>query len=138
MGIAKTTVLSLTVAVLFSGGALGKSDLPSLTPEQMNCANTKITDDSGLSETQARAVAESFVKVWKAREHDRRYDVYTLAFCGTTRNGHHFVILDGIYIFLGIMVCDDTAGFGVVYDPKDKTFGDIVFGVSSCAPSKQQ
>ena len=121
--------------------------LPVLSPEQMNCGNTKITDDSGLSESQANAIAKSLNQVWdvkaanannKSWPRARHLDGYMLAFCGITRNGRHFVIVDGIYKFLGTMICDDAAGFGVVYDPKSRTFGDITFGVSSCAPPKSK
>jgi hypothetical protein len=61
---------------------------------------------------------------------------YVLAFCGIRRDGQMFVIVDGIYKFLGAMVCDDAAGFGIVYDPRSRAFGKMRFAVSSCVPPK--
>ena len=119
-------------------------DIPSLTPNQLNCADTKLTDDSGLSKVQAGAVANALIKSWNAKARSKRWThgaivgKYVLAFCGITRNGRHFVIVDGIYEFFGTLICDDAAGFGVVFDPKTNVFGDIVFAVNSCAPHKSK
>ncbi|HXC54417.1 MAG TPA: hypothetical protein VNU97_03915 [Rhizomicrobium sp.] len=67
----------------------------------------------------------------------RGLEVYEIAFCGVTRQGQKYIVLNGIYQFMGAQICDDNAGFGLVYDPRTQSFGDLTFGVSSCAPASK-
>jgi hypothetical protein len=136
----------LTVSPVFAA-ALPENGFPVLSPAQMNCGDTVLTDDSGLNEVQAHAIALSLNQIYEVKAaksptkgfpHARRLDGYVLAFCGVTRNGRRFVIVDGIYKFLGTLICDDSAGFAIAYDPASRTFGDMIFGVSSCVPPKQK
>jgi len=139
-----TAAWALAVATFVPATALGQPERPSLTPERMNCGDTKTTDDSRLTRPEARHIARSLAQVWKARArrsdwtHAPNLDAYTFAFCGTNYRGHHVIIVDGVYGVLGAAVCDDTASFGVVYDPRTRRFGDIVFAVSSCVPSSSR
>ena len=141
MRVVVIVLAALALATAVPATSLGQPQPPSLAPAQMNCGDTKTTDDSHLSEAQARHIARSLAQVWEARSkrsewrHGRHLDAYTLAFCGTNTGGHQVIIVDGIYNFLGSMICDDAAGFGVVYDPRSGQFGDLVFGVSSCVPA---
>ena len=57
---------------------------------------------------------------------------------GVVRDGRHFIVIDGVYRLLGELICDDAAGFGIVYDPQRRIFGDMTFGVSSCLVKKQE
>ena len=117
---------------------------PSLAPAQLNCGDTTNTGDPQLSEPEARHIVKALAKAWAARArrpdwtHGHHLDSYTFAFCSTNAHGRHFIIVDGIYSVLGAAVCDDAAGFGVVYDPRSREFGDFIFGVSSCVPVRSQ
>jgi len=128
-----------------ASSALGA--MPILSAEEMNCADTSLTNDSGLGRSQAHAIAESLNRAYQSNTvkfqpnsfpHPVRIEGYVLAFCGVVRNGHRFIVVDGIYKFLDALVCDDAAGFGVVYDPQRRMFGDMTFGVSSCVPKKKK
>jgi hypothetical protein len=140
MRVTVIVLAALTVVTVFPTTSPAQPGPPPLAPAQLNCGDTKITGDSQLSEPEARHIIKSLAQVWKARAtrsdwtHGRHLDAYTFAFCGTSTGGRHVVIVDGIYSLLGAAVCDDAAGFGVVYDPRSGQFGDFVFGVSSCVP----
>jgi hypothetical protein len=119
----------------------GQATLPQLTPIEMNCADLKATQDSGLTEAQARGILKllqpQFSQKTKRAGRAAKWDVYTGAFCSVTRDGKKFIVIDGIYNFIGVQICDDIAGFGIAYDPRKREFGNLTFGVSSCAPEKR-
>jgi hypothetical protein len=130
----------LGLAILWAGGA--QAAIPVLTPAEMNCGDVKATQDSGLNKSQADEILLTLKsmfpqKVKKAGRPGTRPEFYTVAFCAVTRNGQKYIVLDGIYKFLGAMICDDDASFGIVYDPRTHMFGDLKFGVSSCVPQKK-
>jgi hypothetical protein len=124
--------------------------MPVLSPEEMNCADTRRTVDAGITSTQAGQIATLLDRAYEAKAisfthsspksplaHLRGF--YVLAFCGIRRDGQMFVIVDGIYKFMGATICDDAAGFGIVYDPRKRSFGKMSLGVSSCAlPARRQ
>jgi hypothetical protein len=126
-------------AALLASPSLSSADdvaLPTLSPAQMNCADTAVTGDPKLSPARANEIRHRLQAVWmeRANTRDRDPGSYVIAFCSTTVAGRSFIVLNGIYSSMGVVVCDDAAGFGVLYDVEKKTFGDILFGVSSCAP----
>ncbi|HEX4302472.1 MAG TPA: hypothetical protein VHZ78_06750 [Rhizomicrobium sp.] len=117
--------------------------------EEMNCGDTRYTIDPGLTEAQAKEIATRLVRTYEAKaigfaEGSELFrpahleGFYVLAFCGVRRDGPRFVIVDGIYKFMGSMICDDAAGFGIAYDLRNRTFGKMRFGVSSCIPPNQK
>jgi hypothetical protein len=119
--------LLLGVPVQAVAASPDTSQFPVLSREQMNCGDTTRTDDSRLNELQAHAIALSLNHVYEAEvaqsttksyPHAKHLDGYILLFCAISNNGRHFIIVNGIYKFLGATVCDDAAGFGVMYDPK--------------------
>ena len=131
-----SAALAFGMAVLWTGGA--QAAIPTLTPAEMNCADVKATQDSGLNREQGHLILEHLKPVFqlKAKKAGRTVgglEAYMVAFCGVTRHGQKYIVLDGIYRFMGALICDDDAGFGVIYDPRTRSFGDLTFGVSSCA-----
>jgi hypothetical protein len=141
-------VITQIAASSMPGQALpATAAIPVLSAKEMNCGNTALTDDSGLNRQQADGIVESLNRAYQSKAvkfagnsfpRPKSIDEYVFAFCGVVRNGHHFIVIDGIYRFLGALICDDAAGFGVVYDPEMHEFGDLTFGVSSCVPKTQR
>jgi hypothetical protein len=118
----------------------GQAAIPLLTSAEMNCANLKATQDAGLTEAQANDILKRlqplFLQKTKKAGRTAKWEIYTGAFCSVTRDGQKYIVLDGIYKFMGVLICDDAAGFGIVYDPRNQTFGDLSFGVNSCSPGR--
>jgi hypothetical protein len=107
----------------------------------MNCGDTSHTQIVGLTPSErdkiAGLVRERFTTAKTSRP-KTNFDAYALAMCGATRRGHKYIIVDGVYRFLGAMICDDDAGFGVVYDTEARQLGEITFGVGSCPPEPKR
>ena len=141
MGIAASAQGLLAALSFLSTATTAVPEAPPLTATQMNCGDTTATADAGLTEREVAAIETSLAKIWDAKaksrdwRHARRHDGCTLMFCSVTSGGRRYIIIDGIYMFLGVGVCNDLESFGVKYDPETKRFGDIMFPVSACAPS---
>jgi len=141
MGLAASAQGFLAALSLLSTAPMAAPEAPSLTAQQMNCSDTTATADAGLTEREAAELESSLAKIWDAKaksrdwRHARRHDSYTLMFCSVTSGGRRYIIVDGIYMFQGVGVCDDLESFGVLYDPETKRFGEIIFPVIACAPS---
>jgi hypothetical protein len=53
-------------------------------------------------------------------------------FCGSIENGEQVIMVGAIEDADGKHICDSSANFAVFYDPRKRTFGDLISGVNLC------
>ncbi|MGD0192962.1 MAG: hypothetical protein ABSD74_19665 [Rhizomicrobium sp.] len=55
-------------------------------------------------------------------------------FCGTLENGEQMILVGAMEIVDGAPKCDSGNNFGVLYDPRKRSFGTMTTGVNMCFP----
>jgi hypothetical protein len=55
-------------------------------------------------------------------------------FCGALENGEQVILIGAQEIVDGVPKCDSSNNFGVLYDPRKRSFGTVTTGVDMCIP----
>ena len=107
---------------------------------EMNCSDPRGGTDAALSPAEEQTIAQALARIYAARIakhkgfHRDSIDDYMLYDCAIIKAGHRYIAIDGLYRFMGAILCDDAVDFVVAYDPRSRTFGDISFETASCPP----
>lgn len=143
------TFAAVLMALVASPRAMSESsDVPTLTAEQMNCAfyHTAVAPPSA-AELPTAAETRVSLKDLNQRynsgrikfapssfRHPARIDSgYLVYVCKLVTSGHKFLLLNGVPSISGGYNCHNPGGFGVIYDPSTRKFGQMVIGVDLCA-----
>jgi hypothetical protein len=109
-------------ALLFAGGAEARS---------FNCADPASRPDGKwpLDQTLSMQIVSDIESQGPGKPRHFKY-----RFCGSIENGQQMILLGAIEIVDGAPVCDSSNNFGVIYDPRKHSFGDVTTGVNMCIP----
>jgi len=73
---------------------------------------------------------EQFLDDW--HKHDE-WSAFMPRTCGTIENGQQMIMTGALHIVGDYALCDDDANFAIFYDPKTRTFGDVIPHQKLCA-----
>ena len=110
------------LALLVSGSAEARS---------YNCADPDGTPN-GQWELNETLVQQLLTDI--QGQHFGAPKIFGYRFCGSIENGEQMVMIGAIEDLDGRHLCDSSANFAVFYDPRKRTFGNLIPGVNLCMP----